>query len=127
MPCNWLQWQENSIDPIHFEWQHDNYSLRQRDERANYAKSHERVAFEEFEHGFVYRRVMEGRGLRPTRYGVALIDHARRIEISTSGASVGSTAPQAVLALLGWDDLMAHRWIVWPKGTPIRDLLDSTL
>ena len=27
-PCNWFQCQENSIDPVHFEWLHSNWSLR---------------------------------------------------------------------------------------------------
>jgi len=26
-----------------------------------------------------------------------------------------------------WDGLLAYRWLVWPKGTPIRDSLDDTL
>ena len=26
VPCNWFQCQENSIDPVHFEWMHDNWS-----------------------------------------------------------------------------------------------------
>src|SRR5215510_13905931 len=30
IPCNWFQCQENSIDPVHFEWMHDNWSLRLR-------------------------------------------------------------------------------------------------
>ena len=25
IPCNWFQCQENSIDPVHFEWMHDNW------------------------------------------------------------------------------------------------------
>ena len=28
VPCNWLQCQENSCDPVHFEWMHDNWALR---------------------------------------------------------------------------------------------------
>ena len=28
VPCNWFQCQENSIDPVHFEWMHDNWSVR---------------------------------------------------------------------------------------------------
>ena len=26
VPCNWLQCQENCIDPVHFEWLHSNWS-----------------------------------------------------------------------------------------------------
>ena len=58
IPCNWLQCQENSIDPIHFEWMHSNWSLRLdgKDERS---PKHVKVGFDEFEHGFSYRRVRE--------------------------------------------------------------------
>ena len=28
VPCNWFQCQENSIDPVHFEWMHDNWGRR---------------------------------------------------------------------------------------------------
>ena len=28
IPCNWLQCQENSIDPVHFEWMHRNWTTR---------------------------------------------------------------------------------------------------
>ncbi|MGF6482536.1 Rieske 2Fe-2S domain-containing protein [Paraburkholderia sp. JPY419] len=58
VPCNWLQTQENSIDPLHFEWMHANWGRRQRGER-DYAPAHLKMAFEEFEHGFIYRRVTE--------------------------------------------------------------------
>jgi 5,5'-dehydrodivanillate O-demethylase len=59
LPCNWLQAQENSIDPVHFEWMHRNWSLRLRGQNGPYAPRHLKVAFDEFEHGFVYRRVTE--------------------------------------------------------------------
>ncbi len=59
IPCNWFQCQENSIDPVHFEWMHDNWS-----ERLNggheYAAKHLQLAFDELEYGFAYRRVREG-------------------------------------------------------------------
>ncbi|HTJ24834.1 MAG TPA: aromatic ring-hydroxylating dioxygenase subunit alpha [Candidatus Limnocylindria bacterium] len=59
IPCNWFQCQENSIDPVHFEWMHRNWSVRLRGEPGPYAAKHVRVAFDEFEHGFVYRRILE--------------------------------------------------------------------
>jgi 5,5'-dehydrodivanillate O-demethylase len=55
IPCNWFQCQENSCDPVHFEWMHDNWSLRQRGERGPYAPAHLKLGFEEFEYGFTYR------------------------------------------------------------------------
>ena len=51
VPCNWLQTQENSIDPVHFEWMHANWSRRLRGHAGGYAPSHLQLAFEEFEHG----------------------------------------------------------------------------
>jgi 5,5'-dehydrodivanillate O-demethylase len=59
VPCNWFQAQENSIDPVHFEWMHDNWSNRMRGSGAN-APKHLKLKFEEFEHGFTYKRVREG-------------------------------------------------------------------
>jgi len=58
IPCNWLQCQENSIDPVHFEWMHANWSLRQagKDETS---PTHVKVGFEEFEFGFTYHRIRE--------------------------------------------------------------------
>jgi 5,5'-dehydrodivanillate O-demethylase len=59
VPCNWLQAQENSIDPVHFEWMHRNWSVRLGGASGPYAPRHLKVAFDEFEHGFVYRRITE--------------------------------------------------------------------
>jgi len=59
IPCNWFQCQENSIDPVHFEWMHRNWSVRLAGKRGPYAPKHLRVAFDEFEHGFQYKRITE--------------------------------------------------------------------
>lgn len=60
IPCNWLQCQENSVDPVHFEWMHMNWSVRLRDELGPYSPRHLRLEFEEFDYGIVYRRIREG-------------------------------------------------------------------
>jgi 5,5'-dehydrodivanillate O-demethylase oxygenase subunit len=59
LPCNWLQAQENSIDPIHFEWLHDNWTSV-RAGRPDKAPKHLKLGFDEFDYGFTYRRVREG-------------------------------------------------------------------
>lgn len=59
VPCNWLQAQENSIDPVHFEWMHANWGRRLAGGTAAYAPRHLKLAFEEFEHGFLYKRISE--------------------------------------------------------------------
>jgi 5,5'-dehydrodivanillate O-demethylase len=60
IPCNWFQCQENSIDPIHFEWTHNNWSARLQDPAAKYVPTHLEAAYEEFEYGFVYKRRRAG-------------------------------------------------------------------
>jgi 5,5'-dehydrodivanillate O-demethylase oxygenase subunit len=59
VPCNWLQCQENSIDPVHFEWMHTNWSRRQTDPHATLGPKHLQVAFDSFEYGLIYRRQRE--------------------------------------------------------------------
>jgi len=57
IPCNWFQCQENSIDPVHFEWQHGNWNIRARGKTGPYQPTHVRVDFTEFEYGFQYKRI----------------------------------------------------------------------
>ncbi len=59
IPCNWFQCQENSIDPIHFEWMHANWKVRLEGRRAPYAPKHVQIEFDEFDYGFRYRRIRE--------------------------------------------------------------------
>jgi 5,5'-dehydrodivanillate O-demethylase len=60
VPCNWLQCQENAIDPVHLEWMHQNWSIRQEGRRGPYAPRHLKIAFDEYDFGFVYRRITQG-------------------------------------------------------------------
>src|SRR4051812_11613882 len=60
VPCNWFQCQENSIDPVHFEWMHDNWSVRQKGTLGPYSPKHLKVDFEEFDYGIQYKRIREG-------------------------------------------------------------------
>jgi 5,5'-dehydrodivanillate O-demethylase len=60
VPCNWFQCQENSIDPVHFEWMHDNWGSRLAGGNGVYAARHLKLGFDEFDYGLVYRRVREG-------------------------------------------------------------------
>jgi 5,5'-dehydrodivanillate O-demethylase len=57
IPCNWFQCQENSIDPVHFEWTHSNWSMRLRGQNGPYSPKHVKVDFSEFEWGFQYKRI----------------------------------------------------------------------
>ena len=59
VPCNWFQCQENSIDPVHFEWMHENWGKRLRGDTGPYGPAHLKLDFEEFEFGFVYKRIKQ--------------------------------------------------------------------
>lgn len=60
VPCNWFQCQENSIDPVHFEWMHENWGNRLRTQKVEFGAKHLKVDFKEFEYGFTYHRIKEG-------------------------------------------------------------------
>ena len=60
VPCNWVQCQENSIDPVHFEWLHSRWTRALSGLDGPPPPTHLKVGFEEFEFGFTYRRILEG-------------------------------------------------------------------
>ena len=60
VPCNWFQCQENSIDPVHFEWLHSRWTRALQGLGGPPPPTHLKVGFEEFEYGFTYRRILEG-------------------------------------------------------------------
>jgi 5,5'-dehydrodivanillate O-demethylase len=59
VPCNWFQCQENSCDPVHFEWMHENWGNRQRTGEVRFGATHLKLDFKEFEFGFTYHRVKQ--------------------------------------------------------------------
>ena len=65
LPCNWLQCQENSMDPVHVEWVHaymGQYLSTDRNAlaRGGSLRPHQRIGFDEFEFGIIKRRVLLG-------------------------------------------------------------------
>jgi 5,5'-dehydrodivanillate O-demethylase oxygenase subunit len=60
VPCNWVQCQENSIDPVHFEWLHSRWTRALSGVDGPPPPTHLKIGFEEFEFGFTYRRILEG-------------------------------------------------------------------
>jgi 5,5'-dehydrodivanillate O-demethylase len=62
IPCNWFQCQENSVDPVHFEWLHMNQDRYAADPEGPYSPRHMDLTFEEFDYGLVYKRFREGMG-----------------------------------------------------------------
>ena len=73
VPCNWFQCQENSCDPVHFEWMHENWSTRLKGASGPAAARHLKLKFEEFEHGFVYKRVREGADETDTNWTIGRV------------------------------------------------------
>ena len=64
LPCNWLQCQENSVDPVHVEWLHaylGAYRSTDRIGQRGSSRRHMRIGFDEFEYGIIKRRVLEGK------------------------------------------------------------------
>jgi 5,5'-dehydrodivanillate O-demethylase len=64
LPCNWLQCQENSADPVHFEWLHAHMG-NQVAQRLGLGevmtpKRHLKIDFDVFEFGIMKRRLLEG-------------------------------------------------------------------
>jgi 5,5'-dehydrodivanillate O-demethylase oxygenase subunit len=57
--CNWMQCAENDIDPVHFEWLHNNWSLEQSGKIGERAPRHVRIGIDDWEFGFGYKRILE--------------------------------------------------------------------
>jgi len=66
LPANWLQCQENSLDPVHLEWLHNYWSNYQRELAGDIASTarptfaHEKIGFDIFDYGIIKRRVFQG-------------------------------------------------------------------
>ena len=66
LPCNWLQIQENSLDPVHVEWLHGAFTDYAR-ERQGLSREgvptrgirapHKRIGFDLFNYGIIKRRI----------------------------------------------------------------------
>ncbi|MBI2736997.1 MAG: aromatic ring-hydroxylating dioxygenase subunit alpha [Rhodospirillales bacterium] len=60
IPCNWLQCQENTVDPVHFEWMHNNGPQRRAGDFGPYSPPTIDLQVEDFEYGLISRRFREG-------------------------------------------------------------------
>ena len=65
LSCNWLQCQENSLDPVHLEWLHVAWAnfIRERLGKTDDLKTrraHKVIHFDNFEYGIIKRRIWEG-------------------------------------------------------------------
>ena len=66
IPCNWLQCQENSLDPVHVEWLHAYMGAYRNTDRIDLSQQgssrrHQKIGFDEFEYGIIKRRILEGK------------------------------------------------------------------
>ena len=67
LPSNWLQCQENSLDPVHSEWLHGEWSnyiakVTGQPEKARARYENVRIGFDKFEYGIIKRRLVKGGG-----------------------------------------------------------------
>jgi 5,5'-dehydrodivanillate O-demethylase oxygenase subunit len=65
IPCNWLQIQENSADPVHSEWLHGHFAefvdeMQSKTTRLPFSGRHLKIAFDEKPYGIIKRRLKEG-------------------------------------------------------------------
>ena len=60
IPCNWLQCQENTVDPVHFEWMHNNGPQRRAGNLGPYSPRTLKMTVEDTEYGLLSRRYREG-------------------------------------------------------------------
>lgn len=60
IPCNWLQCQENTVDPVHFEWMHNNGPQRRAGDFGPYSPPTVDLQVEDWEYGLISRRHREG-------------------------------------------------------------------
>jgi 5,5'-dehydrodivanillate O-demethylase oxygenase subunit len=63
IPCNWLQIMENSLDAVHTEWLHGHLPAFVQEKAGfttNFTRKHLKIGFDEFAHGIIKRRVVEG-------------------------------------------------------------------
>jgi 5,5'-dehydrodivanillate O-demethylase len=69
IPCNWLQIQENSVDPVHAEWLHEYYNsyVEQRSRGVRWDQVElrrksvaQKIKFDPFEYGIMKRKISEG-------------------------------------------------------------------
>ena len=64
LPCNWLQCQENSLDPVHVEWLHGRFAnyveeMLGRPPKRTRSK-HAMIGFDRFDYGIIKRHGYEG-------------------------------------------------------------------
>lgn len=60
IPCNWFQCQENTVDPVHFEWMHNNADQRRAGNFGPFSPKTLDLQVEDSEFGLVSRRYREG-------------------------------------------------------------------
>ncbi len=73
LPCNWLQCQENSLDPVHVEWLHQrfaNYVLDRlgKPQLQRPTTPHQKIGFDVFQYGIIKRRVLQGGSMEDTEW-----------------------------------------------------------
>jgi len=65
VPCNWLQCEENSLDPVHVQWLHQHFSnyVMEQLGRSDLIRPYQkltRIGFDVFDYGVIKRRMVEG-------------------------------------------------------------------
>jgi 5,5'-dehydrodivanillate O-demethylase oxygenase subunit len=131
--CNWLQIQENSVDPVHTEWLHGALFEFVKEQQGTpvkvaIARHHAKIAFDEFPFGIVKRRLMEGQSEDSSDWRVGHpIVFPNLLAVGSGGGHWRSYQFQIRVPID--DDLTEHYWYnayVPPAGVDVpRRLLDE--
>ena len=100
LDCNWLQCQENSVDPVHVEWLHVRFAnyvldrLSRPDLKLDKDK-HAEIGFDPFEYGIIKRRLVAGRTKEDTAWkdGHPIV-FPNMLRIGSSGDGAPGTDPR---------------------------------
>ncbi|HEX6510807.1 MAG TPA: aromatic ring-hydroxylating dioxygenase subunit alpha [Chloroflexota bacterium] len=120
LPCNWLQCQENSLDPVHLEWLHvrfANYVLDRlgRPDLHISHKRHVRIGFDEFEYGIIKRRMVGGVTEEHTSWKdghpIVFPNMLRQGGSGDGEAGVGMNGPSFQVRVPIDDYTTAHWWV----------------
>jgi 5,5'-dehydrodivanillate O-demethylase len=121
LPCNWLQAQENSLDPVHLEWLHAYWSnfiaeMREEPEHKRANRRHDKIGFDEFEWGIYKRRVMAGGSEADTSWQeghpIVFPYFLRQGGSGTNRAHWSMTGPAFQIRVPVDDTHTAHWWVM---------------
>ena len=127
LPSNWLQCQENSLDPVHVEWLHSHWAnyiaeMRGEPEKIRRVIKHDRIGFDTYEYGIIKRRVVEGGSEEDSAWAdghpIVFPYYLRQGGSGIDRENWGLTGPAFQIRVPIDDTTTAHWWVMnHPKAS----------